>query len=235
MCKRWISYVKFKKYRSLDYNCGDVMFTLSDRAKKYLALGLLVGMLTITIVGSVFLVKNWEYIRMLESQGYLGLFLISIFAGCPIPIPSPNMILTFTLGSILNPVLVGLVSGFGNGVGNTLVYLTGRGGIFFFKNLGSSDTPDENPSWLKKIYQKLTSPRMKEIARRRALLAVFLLSMYPNPLLMPIIIGMGAARYKFWKFFLACWAGKTVEAMVISYLGYFGLRSILHYFGVEVT
>ncbi|OGO00554.1 MAG: hypothetical protein A2Y58_05655 [Chloroflexi bacterium RBG_13_51_52] len=211
------------------------MFTISQNVKKYFALGLLALTLTITIVGSVFLVKNWEYMKMLESQGYLGLFLISIFAGSPIPIPSPNMILTFTLGSILNPVLVGLVSGFGNGIGNTLVYLTGRGGLFFFRNLGSSDKPDENPSWLRRLYQKFTSPRMKDLARRHALLAVFLLSMYPNPLLMAIIMGMGAARYKFWKFFLVCWAGKTVEAMVLSYLGYFGLRSILHYFGIEVT
>jgi membrane protein DedA with SNARE-associated domain len=43
---------------------------------------------------------------------------------------------------------------------------------------------------------------------------------------------MGAKRYNFWKFFLVCWAGKMVEASVISYLGYFGLRSILRYFGI---
>jgi membrane protein YqaA with SNARE-associated domain len=211
------------------------MFTLSHRVRKYLAVGLLVGMLTITIVGSVFLVKNWEYMKMLESQGYLGLFLIAIFAGCPIPIPSPNMILTFTMGSILNPVLVGLVSGFGNGIGNTLVYLTGRGGIFFIRNLSSPEESVENPSWVRRLYSRFVTPKMKDFARRHVLWAVFILAMYPNPFLMPIILGMGAARYKFWKFFLVCWVGKTVEAMVLSYLGYFGLRSILRYFGIDVT
>ena len=95
-------------------------------------------MIIISVGGSVLLVQHWEYITELEKQGYLGLFLISIFAGSPIPIPSPSMILTFTLGSILNPVLVGLVSGFGNGVGNALVFWTGRGGLLFFKNINIS-------------------------------------------------------------------------------------------------
>jgi membrane protein DedA with SNARE-associated domain len=75
---------------------------------------------------------------------------------------------------------------------------------------------------------------MREFARRRVLLAVFVLGMYPNPVLMPIIMGMGAARYNFWKFYVVCWAGKTVESAILSYLGYFGLRSILHYFGVTL-
>ncbi len=210
------------------------MIVLSPGFKKYFAISLLAATLGITIAGSVLLVKNWEYMRMLEKQGYLGLFLIAIFAGSPIPIPSPNMILTFTLGSILNPVLVGLVAGFGNGIGNSLVYLTGRGGFFFFRNLGISSKPDENPSWIRRMINKFSMPKWREFARRRALLGVFLFSTYPNPVIMPLVIGMGAARYCFWKFFLACWAGKTIESLVLSYLGYFGLRSILHIFGIEV-
>jgi membrane protein DedA with SNARE-associated domain len=75
---------------------------------------------------------------------------------------------------------------------------------------------------------------MQEFARRQALLAVFVLGMYPNPILMPIIMSMGAARYNFWKFYIVCWAGKTAEALILSYLGYFGLRSLLHIFGIQV-
>jgi membrane protein YqaA with SNARE-associated domain len=204
--------------------------------RKYLAVGILAATIIISVVGSVFLIKHWEYITKLEQQGLLGLFLISIFAGSPIPIPTPSMILTFTLGSILNPALVALVSGFGNSVGQALVYWTGRGGHLFFKNMGlSSPKPDENhPSRLDRILRKLRMPRMREFARRRVLLAVFLLGMYPNPVLMPIIMGMGAARYNFWKFYVVCWAGKTVESTILSYLGYFGLRSILRYLGVSL-
>ncbi len=211
------------------------MVAVSPRIKRYIAISILAATVIISVVGSVYLIKHWEYITRLEQEGFLGLFLISLFAGSPIPIPTPSMILTFTLGSILNPALVALVSGFGNSVGQALVYWTGRGGHVFFKNLGFSWKIDENShSWFGKVVRKLSMPRMRELARRRVLWAVFVLGMYPNPVLMPIIMGMGAARYNFWKFYIVCFAGKTVEAAVLSYLGYFGLRSILHYIGIEL-
>jgi len=209
------------------------MATVNFRVKKYLAIGILTATVIISVIGAIYLVKHWEYISMLEEQGYLGLFLISLFAGSPIPIPTPSMILTFTLGSILNPALVALVSGFGNSVGQALVYLTGRGGRVFYKSLGISWKTDEN-SWLARFLHKLRMPRMREFARRHVLWAVFILGMYPNPLLMPVIMGMGAARYNFWKFYFVCFVGKTVESTALSYLGYFGLRSILRYVGIEI-
>jgi len=211
------------------------MAAVTTRAKKYLAIGILAATIIVSIVGSVFLIQHWKYITRLEQEGYLGLFLISLFAGSPIPIPTPSMILTFTLGSILNPALVALVSGFGNSLGQSLGYWTGRGGNVFFKNIGFSLKVDENsPSWFGRVLRKLSFPRMREFARRHVLWAVFVLGMYPNPVLMPVIVGMGAARYSFWKFYIVCFAGKLVEAAVLSYLGFFGLRSILHYFGIQL-
>ena len=215
------------------------MAVIGIRVKRYLAIGTLAAMIIISIVGSVYLIKYFEDIKTwIGQEGFLGLFLISLFAGTPIPIPTPSMILTFTLGSILPPAqvaLVALVSGFGNSIGQSTGYLVGRGGLVFIKNLGISWKIDENsPSWIGRVVRKLSAPRMREFARRHVLWAVFVLGMYPNPVLMPIIVGMGAARYNFWKFYIVCWAGKTVEATILAYLGYFGLRSILHYFGIQL-
>jgi membrane protein YqaA with SNARE-associated domain len=207
-----------------------------SKVKRYLAISVAALTVIISVVASVLLVQHWEYVMMLEKQGLLGLFLISIFAGSPIPIPSPNMILTFTMGSIFNPALVGLVSGFGNAVGNALVYWTGRGGLVFFENLGITGKRDDNhPSRFNRILNKLGMTKMREFARKHVLWAVFILGMYPNPVLLAIVMGMGATRYNFWRFFVVCWAGKTVESMVLAYLGYFGLRSILRYFGIDIT
>jgi len=221
-----------------------------SKVRRYIAIGILVLIIAASIGGSVLLIQHWEYMTLLESQGLLGLFVISLFAGSPIPIPTPSMILTFTMGTIFNPVFVALVSSFGNACGNSLVYLTGRGGLAFFKNLGFSgnnnkenkenqDNQENNvstrkPGLFSKMINLLKLPKTKELARKHALLAVFILGMYPNPLLMPVVMGMGAARYNFWKFYLVCWAGKFVEAIVLSYLGYFGLRSILHFFGITL-
>jgi membrane protein YqaA with SNARE-associated domain len=207
------------------------MTATNTSGNKYLAIGLMAAMIVVSIVGSVFLIWNWEYISQLERQGYLGLFIISIFAGSPIPVPTPSMILTFTLGSILNPVLVGVVSGFGNGVGNALIFWTGRGGHAVFKNIINSSSSNQPPrSRLGRFFQRFS--RIPDFARRRVLIAVFVLSIYPNPVLTPLILGMGAMRSNFWKFFLTIWAGKTVQGLALSYLGYYGLRSLLHYFGV---
>jgi uncharacterized membrane protein YdjX (TVP38/TMEM64 family) len=43
---------------------------------------------------------------------------------------------------------------------------------------------------------------------------------------------MGAMRFRFWKFFLVIWLGKTAQSMILSYLGYYGLRSLLRYLGI---
>jgi membrane protein YqaA with SNARE-associated domain len=207
------------------------MTTKSSKPAYYLAIGLIAAMIIISVGGSILLVQHWQYIAKLEQQGYLGLFIISTIAGSPIPIPTPSMILTFTLGSILSPFLVGLVSGSGNAVGNAMIFWAGRSGHNFFRNFfitAPSDTPPR--SKIRRFINKLS--RVPEIASRRVLVAVFVLSIYPNPIITPLVLGMGAMRSSFWKFFLAIWAGKTAQSMILSYLGYFGLRSILKYFGI---
>ena len=60
--------------------------------------------------------------------------------------------------------------------------------------------------------KKLAMPRIREFARKSSLWAVFVLSIYPNPILTPVIMGMGAARYNFWRFFLYIWVGKRSSA-----------------------
>ena len=47
-------------------------------------------------------------------------------------------------------------------------------------------------------------------------------------------ITMGMLHFRLWKFFVLCWAGNTVKSLAIAYAGYFGLRSLLHWIGVEV-
>ena len=208
-------------------------FSKSFSRRERIAIGLLVATVSGSVAGSVFLIQHWEYVSRLQHYGYLGLFLVALLAGSPVPIPTPSMILTFTLGSVLNPLLVGVVSGIGNASGTVLVYLTGRGGRHFFPNLDLSDPASEAySSRLGRFLKKIRMPRILDFANRRGATGVFLLSIYPNPILTPMVLSMGAMRFRFTRFFLACWAGKTVQAMVLAYLGYLGLRSLLRLFGV---
>ena len=203
------------------------------RRRKRIAISLLGTTLVLSIAGSVFLVRNWEYVSRVQQEGYAGLFLISLLAGSPIPTPTPAMILTFTLGSILDPLAVGLISGVGNTVGGVLIYLTGRGGRRFFPSLDIPD-PANNayPSRMDRFLAKIMTPRIREFANRRGMISIFVLSLVPNPILTPMIIGIGATRYPFRKFLFASWAGKTAQTMILAYLGYFGLRFLLRYLGI---
>jgi membrane protein YqaA with SNARE-associated domain len=202
------------------------MTSKSVGKRHYIAVALLVATIGGSVAVAVFLIYNWQYVIQLEHEGYLGLFLISLLAGSPIPIPTPSMILTFTLGSLLNPVLVGVISGLGNAIGFALIYLTGRGGFRFLPDFDISN------SGIGRFLRKMKMSRIVDSPNRTGAMAIFLLSIYPNPILTPMVLGMGATRFSFTRFFFPCWAGKTVMTMILALLGYFGLRSLLHFLGV---
>jgi uncharacterized membrane protein YdjX (TVP38/TMEM64 family) len=91
-------------------------------------------------------------------------------------------------------------------------------------------TSVEPRSRLGRFFSRLS--RVPDFASRRVLVAVFSLALYPNPILTPLVLGMGATRFSFWRFSLTIWVGKTIQCLILSYLGYFGLRSIMRYFGI---
>jgi len=171
----------------------------------------------ITLVMCVVVVLNWDYIVELQSYGYLGVFIISFFAGSIIVLPISYVVVVFTLGGVLNPALVGAASGLGASIGAITIYLAGYGGHSLFRNYNDA------------IYS-----RMVGWIQRRGSLAVFIMSAVFNPLFIPMAITLGMLRFRLWKFFLLCWAGNTVKSLAIAYAGYLGLRSLFHWIGLEV-
>ena len=81
--------------------------------------------LLFVIALSVFIFLNREEVVALGAYGYLGIFLISIITCSSIVVPVPGWILVATLGAILNPILVGVVSGIGGTIGEMTGYLFG--------------------------------------------------------------------------------------------------------------
>ena len=47
-----------------------------------------------------------------------------------------------------------------------------------------------------------------------------------------MVLSLGAARFNFMKFLVACWAGQTIQAMLLAYIGHLGLRSLLRFLGI---
>lgn len=184
-------------------------------AKKELYLSGLV--IVITLLLCIAAVYYWGYLGKLQGYGYLGVFIISLFAGSIIVLPIPYVVVVFTLGGVLNPALVGTASGLGISVGALSIYLTGYSGHNLFHNINNG------------LYSRLMN-----WVQRRGSVAVFIMSAVFNPLFIPMAITMGMLRFRLWKFFLLCWAGNTVKSLAIAYAGYLGLRSLLRWIGVEV-
>lgn len=189
-----------------------------------------VGILSVglTFTLAVLVVVYWQSFQEAAGVSYFGMFAISIIGGATVIIPVPSLALQFTMGAVLHPAIVGAVAGLGTGIGGTIIYLFGRSGRrLFFKESNFSLQKYDNfiIRWLS---------RLTGWTQRRGSLTIFLMSAALNPVFFPMAFAMGASRFKMWRFFAMCWAGNTVKSMIIAYLGYFGLGSILRWLGIEV-
>ena len=183
--------------------------------KRELAIGCAALMVTIAFCAAV--VYYWDYIMRAQQYGYVGVFFISILAGGTIIVPVPGLVVVFTMGSVLNPAIVGATSGLGEAVGSMSAYMTGYGGH----------------STLKTLNHKVTS-RFEDWLERRGAVAIFLMSAIINPLYYPFTAMAGMMHYGLLKYFLLSWAGKTVKNTAVAYLGMLGLGSLLRYVGIGI-
>lgn len=204
-----------------------------ERKKKFLNSGMWLTLIGVTIGICVLLIRYWKYLSQFQILIYLGLFFTAILAGSPIPIPTPCMALTFTLGSKFEPVIIGIIASTGAAIGSMLVYFTARTGRRFLPSLNISDPANKIYSGsVGKFLRKIKLPRVVEFANRRGPVGLFLFSIFPNPLLMPLLVTMGISRFRAWKVAIACWMGHSVLFLALAFLGHYGLGSLLRYFGV---
>lgn len=191
--------------------------TVATRKARPGARDLIIGTLAlvVTIVGCVAVVFYWDYISQVRQYGYIGAFVISALAGAFSFIPIPGILVVFTLGSLLNPVLVGIVSGLGEALGSLAIYFTGYGGRVAVGSLNERYVA-----------------RLKGWLGSHGSLTVFLMSVILNPLFYPFTAIAGMLRFGLAKFFFLCWAGKAIKNTAIAGIGYVGLRTILNWLGV---
>jgi membrane protein YqaA with SNARE-associated domain len=128
----------------------------------------------------------------------------------------------FALGGVLKyPMLVGAAAGLGETVGALTIYMTGYGGGTAFIN--------STHGRVQAAYSRLTS-----WMERRGSLTLFILAAVLNPFFYPAALAAGALRLGIKRYFLICWAGKTIKGLTIAYAGYWGLRGLLRMLGMPV-
>ena len=140
----------------------------------------------------------------LKTYGYAGLFAISLISAASIVLPMPGAAAIAGAGALLDPVfgipvpiMVALVAGLAEAIGELTGYAAGYGGSMLFR-----DRP---------IY-----PRVKSWMERRGVLTMFLLSSVPNPLVDVAGVAAGAVGMPMRSFFAGVLPGKIVKNFYLA-------------------
>lgn len=175
---------------------------------EHLFFALVVAFLTAYVLAYVVFDVDLE---RLKAWGYLGIFLIAMAGSATIVLPTPSNVAIFGSGAVLDPVLgipaplmVGLVAGLGDAIGEFSGYVVGYAGQDLVKD--------------QKLYR-----RFEGWMQRRGMLTVFLLCTFPNPTFDLVGAAAGAARMRPLRFFLATLGGKIVKDVFLAYGGSFSI------------
>jgi membrane protein YqaA with SNARE-associated domain len=180
-----------------------------NRLLPVLGLVLVIGI----VVGVFFFYRSYpERVEALEGYGYLGVFFISVLLNATIVLPAGNFLVLATMGAILpSATLVGLAGGIGAAIGELTGYAAGYSGQAIVSR--------------QRVYT-----RLKGWVERWGMLTIFILSVVP--LVFDLAgIAAGVIRFPLWKFFIACWLGRTILYLVIAWGGAMGWEALLNWLG----
>jgi len=167
---------------------------------------LLTRLLAIAVV-LVITVAIWRVGDKLEQfrlWGYPGVFLVSFLGNATIILPAPSLALVFAMGGILNPLLVGLVAGPAEALGELTGYLAGYGSRAIVEK--------------RQMYE-----RLEGWMQRNGALTILVLSAIPNPFFDLAGIAAGVLHYPISRFLLFCWLGKSIKTIAFAFAGAYSL------------
>jgi len=172
---------------------------------------LLALLLAVVITVGLFLYR--DKLPEFGNYGYLGAFLSGLISNATIILPVPGILVLFALGTVCNPVLVGLVGAAGGIIGEMTGFMAGYGGREIVQSHGRLYATAEK--WMK----------------RRGGWVIFAFAAVPLPVLDIAGVVAGALRYPLWKFFLIAWVGKSIKYVVLVLAGAWGWQWVLNLFG----
>lgn len=171
----------------------------SRKQLKYIVL-LIAGALTMILV-SILVQRPTNFEEYLSSSGYGGVFLMGVIGSASPIWPLPGSWAAFIAAGLgLNPFLIGLAAGVGEPIGELSGYTAGYGGQIAINR------------W--KRYAQIMN-----WMRKYGGPTIFIVSAIPNFFIKLATIAAGSLRYPLWRFFIYCWAGKTVKSLGFALAG----------------
>lgn len=147
-------------------------------------------------------------IEALAQYGYLGAFLIAMLGSATIFFPAPGWAAVIALSASLNPAVLGLVAGIGSAIGELTGYVAGD---------GARDILNSRVNETKEI---------EALVRGYGAAGIFALAFIPNPLFDAAGLVAGGLKIPWWRFLLACAAGRVLRYVLLALVGNFTLGLI---------
>ena len=135
-----------------------------------------------------------------KALGYPGVFFLSLLASGGMVFPIPSLAATCgAAGLDLNLIIVGVLAGLGETLGELVGYSIGFGGQSVVQR--------------RRIYK-----RARTWMIRCGTGVLLILSIIPNPIFDFVGIAAGALRYPMKRFLITVWVGKTLKGLIIAHV-----------------
>lgn len=155
----------------------------------------------------------------LRRYGYAGVFLIPFIGSASFVLPMPGLAVIAGGGAVLDPIwgiptwlLVGLIAGLGETLGECTGYAAGVGGRAV-------------------VQERNFFRQLERWMRRQGSVVMFIMSVIPNPLFDVAGVLAGAVRMPLWKFFVAVLLGKIIKSSYVAGVGIVSLDVLQRWFG----
>jgi membrane protein YqaA with SNARE-associated domain len=162
---------------------------------------LVLGILAVSLVFVI-----WMFVGGLSNSdwwkalGYPGVFFLSLLASGGMVFPIPSLAATCgAAGLDLNLIIVGVLAGLGETLGELVGYSIGFGGQSVVQR--------------RRIYK-----RARTWMIRWGIGVLLILSIIPNPIFDFVGIAAGALRYPMKRFLVTVWVGKTLKGLIIAHV-----------------
>ena len=169
-----------------------------------ISLATIISGLTIGGIAVYYRQEIRDLIRSAHELGPLayGLaFGINLISSASLFLPIPGWAMVFSMGSFLNPWLLGIVSGVGAALGETTGYFAGMGGKAFI----------EDSVWYQRFHKWIS---------RYGMFALIVLAALPNPFFDMGGLIAGATGMPLWQFVLGTAIGKSIRFTVLAVTGH---------------
>ena len=162
---------------------------------------LVLGIFAVSLVFVIWMfVGGLSYSDWWKALGYPGVFFLSLLASGGMVFPIPSLAATCgAAGLDLNLIIVGVLAGLGETLGELVGYSIGFGGQSVVQR--------------RRIYK-----RARTWMIRWGIGVLLILSIIPNPIFDFVGIAAGALRYPMKRFLITVWVGKTLKGLIIAHV-----------------